>query len=250
MIQIEVDGFSGPLDLLCHMIETGEMDAAHISVAQVVRAYGSRSAGKKVVPIDVTASFLVQAARLVLDKVMALMPRQTPDDGGLNLPSSPERNDGVEDMEAVLERYRPYRKAASILADLQSKWSARCFRFSQPLPPHYDLGDLYTLSSLWWELMTKSGNRAGNPPDSGESCGIMAGVPSSIPDEVHVERKMEAIMGLLQREGALLSSILGGTCQVADLVVTVLALLELSRRSMVRLEQKEMFGDVLILPQP
>ncbi len=249
MIQIEVDGFSGPLDLLCHMIESREMEASRISVAEIVRVYGAYHAKKGEVPIDVVASFLVQAAKLVLDKAIALMPRQVlatdGDDCDCPMDDSDEK---IKDIEGMLERYRPYRRAASVLGDLQCRWSSRCFRSPHPLPPNYDLGDLYTLSSLWWELMGKHRDRREESEDDVNDDVTLLGMPSPIPDEIHVERRMEAIMDLLQSKGSCLSSILGETRKLADLVVTVLALLELSRRNRVRLDQKEIFGDVFIFP--
>ena len=41
MFEIEIDGFSGPLDLLCHLIEQSEIEAAHISVSEVISIYTS-----------------------------------------------------------------------------------------------------------------------------------------------------------------------------------------------------------------
>lgn len=241
MIEIEVDGFSGPLDLLCHMIETGEMAASGISALQVVRTYEKLSSEDAWASIDSAGSFIVQAARLVLNKAVALMPKK----------AVPEEHDEdnlkSEDMEMVLERYRPYRKAAMVLLDLQSSWSLRSFRPSKPLPPDYDLGDLYSLSSLWWELMTK-GNKGSRAFRKAEAMAA-TDIPSPIPDSVRIERRMEVIMKELGCGGLTLASALAGSCHVADLVVTVLALLELSRRALIRLEQKEIFGDVFILPR-
>ncbi|HPQ78809.1 MAG TPA: hypothetical protein PK427_09170 [Synergistales bacterium] len=31
-LDVELEGFSGPLDLLCHLVESGEMSASEISV--------------------------------------------------------------------------------------------------------------------------------------------------------------------------------------------------------------------------
>ena len=60
---------------------------------------------------------------------------------------------------------------------------------------------------------------------------------------------MDGIMSALVPEGVSLSLLLNGDGGVSSLIVTILALLELSRKDMVRLEQKEMFGDVCIYPQ-
>lgn len=75
MIQIDIDGFSGPLDILCHMVENREIEVFKVNVGHIVRVYGEYLSNKGEVPINVIADFLVQAAQLVLGKTLALMPR-------------------------------------------------------------------------------------------------------------------------------------------------------------------------------
>lgn len=243
MIQIEVDGFSGPLDLLCHMIESRELDVSRISVSQIVRVYGAYHSRKGELSIEAIANFLVQAASLVLEKALALLPKVADEAQWDDVVM--EEEDPEEDLEGILERYKPYRKAAMVLADLQRDWSKRSFRSPYPLPPRYDICDLYSLSSIWWELMKGHSDRQEDTwlEDS------FAAVPPPIPEEVQVERRMEGIMAVLVPEGVFLSLLLEGGDGVSSLIVTVLALLELSRRDMLRLEQKEMFGDVCVYPQ-
>jgi len=36
---VELEGFSGPLDMLCHLVETGEIRASSISVSELIRVY-------------------------------------------------------------------------------------------------------------------------------------------------------------------------------------------------------------------
>ncbi|SMG11525.1 segregation and condensation protein A [Dethiosulfovibrio salsuginis] len=243
MIRIEVEGFSGPLDLLCHLIESRELEANSISVAQIIKVYGAYHSRKGEVSIEMIASFLVQAASLVLEKAIALTPKvfdeEVWEDGDL------DQEELGPNLEDVLERYRPYRKAAAVLADLQIDWSKRSFRSPFPLPPRYDIGDLYSLSSLWWELMKGKKNKT----DDLWGDDSFAAVPPPIPDEVQVDKRMETIIGQLEPDGVSLSFLLGENREVSSLVVTMLALLELSRKNMVFLEQKEMFGDVLVYPQ-
>ncbi len=243
MIKIEVEGFSGPLDLLCHMIESRELEVSRISVSQIVRVYGAYHSRKGEVSIEAIAAFLVQAASLVLEKAIALIPRVFEDDGDNWEDVEPDHEE--QSLEGLLERYRPYRKAAAILGELQVEWSKRDFRSPFPLPPRYDIGDLYTLSSLWWGLMKRKNDRDDDRWDDDS----FAAVPPPIPDEVQVDKRMEVIMAQLGCGEISLSYLLRENRDVSSLVVTVLALLELSRRNRVCLDQKEMFGDVLIYPQ-
>jgi len=86
-------------------------------------------------------------------------------------------------------------------------------------------------------------------PEHGEDDYDLEGAPTAVPDEEQVERKMLEILDELARSGALsLSSLLLGGRTMTNLVVTILALLEMSRTGRVRVTQEEQFGDVSIGP--
>ena len=109
-----------------------------------------------------------------------------------------------------------------------------------------DLGDLYSLSLQWLELLDR--RRSARLELLDEDDWDDGGVPAQIPDEVQVENRMERVLERLTAfsEGLSLRSLLKEEPGRGALVVTLLALLELSRRNFVTLVQKELFGDVFI----
>ncbi|OON88942.1 MULTISPECIES: segregation and condensation protein A [unclassified Pyramidobacter] len=242
MFQLEIEGFSGPLDLLCHMIDQGQIEAARISVAEVISIYGAYLARSGGLPIASVAEFIAQAAHLVRQKASSLLPRYEvhEDDGEVTV------LDDAENVESLLERYRPYREAVSRLIDLKEKADRRRFRKGEALDPFFDLGDLYSLSLQWLELLDRRRSASLELPD--EDDWDDDGVPAQIPDEVQVENRMERVLERLTAfsEGLSLRSLLKEEPGRGALVVTLLALLELSRRNFVTLVQKELFGDVFI----
>lgn len=242
MFQLEIEGFSGPLDLLCHMIDQGQIEAARVSVAEVISIYGAYLARSGGLPIASIAEFIAQAAHLVRQKASSLLPRYEPceDDGEIAV------LDDDENVESLLERYRPYREAVSRLVGLKEKADRRRFRKGEALDPFFDLGDLYSLSLQWLELLNR--RRSASLELLDEDDWDDGGVPAQIPDEVQVENRMERVLERLTAfsEGLSLRSLLKEEPGRGALVVTLLALLELSRRNFVTLVQKELFGDVLI----
>ncbi len=244
--RVHIEGFSGPLDLLCHMVEFKEIEAANIKVSEVISLYGVYLARIGNLPIAALAEFIAQAAHLVLQKTLALLPRlqSAPDDFGLD--DGEIFQDEEPDLETLLERYRPYRKAASLLEQLKHSADRRRFRPSDPMPPIFDLGDLYSLSSQWLELL---GRRRSFSNEEDWDSWEMEGVPPAIPDEIQVETRMERILERLSlfHQGLSMRALLQDEPGRSAVVVTLLALLELSRRDQVKLSQKEMFGDVLII---
>lgn len=243
MFELEIEGFSGPLDLLCHMIDLEEIDASSVSVAEVVAIYTSYLAKNAGLPISQTAEFISQAARLVRQKAFSLLPRYDRPDVTIEDDLAVDPGADVVDL---VERYRPYRTAAGRLASLKEKADKRRFRRAPDREPFYDLGDLYSLSVMWLELLNSRRRRAEELPAEDVSWQDDA-LPAEIPDEAQVESRMDRVMERLAAvESLSLRSLLKEEPGRSPLVVTLLALLELSRRDMVSLYQKELFDDVTI----
>ena len=102
---ISVEGFSGPLDLLCTLVESRQMEASRIKVRQLVRIYGVYLARTKRASVETIAEFFYMAAGLLLSKTRSLLPG-----------AEPELEEELEvDEEAIMEtlvRYRPYHAAS------------------------------------------------------------------------------------------------------------------------------------------
>jgi segregation and condensation protein A len=242
MFQIEIEGFSGPLDLLCHLIDQKEIEASQISVSQVISIYVAYLAKTEKLSISAAADFISQAAHLVRQKTFSLLPQYHSTDEN----SEEEGYLEDQDLPQMIERYRPYRKAAAALAELKEKADKRRLRRADTLEPFFDLGDLYSLSRQWLLLLNKRRQQALNllENESFED----DGVPAEIPEEVQVENRMSRILERLEifPDGLTMSLLLREEPGRSSLVVTLLALLELSRRNRVVLLQKELFGDVFI----
>ena len=242
MFEIEIDGFSGPLDLLCHLIEQNEIEAAHISVSEVIAIYTSYLAKNASLPISSIADFISQAAHLVRQKTFSLLPRYVQNDETFQEEILIDDDIPVADM---IERYRPYREAASLLSELKMRADRRHFRRGEDFDPFFDLGDLYSLAMQWLDLLNQRSHRNFEIDD--DDSWQDDGLPAEIPDEVQVENRMERILERLEIAKILsLRSLLKEEPGRASLVVSLLALLELSRRNKVTLTQKELFGDVRI----
>lgn len=242
--------FSGPLDLLCHLVESRAMDASKVKLTDVLSQYVSYMVLTKKATLAELAEFFSLASRLLLRKVQSLLPRLNGDEG-----ADPERaceEDGdllagaemdEETLAALLERFKPYRAAAGQLALLKEA-RERCFvRVSdEGGPPWYDLGDLYGLSTLWWGLIEERARRRA----SNTEAGFMLEIPDAVPEEVLVEQRMGEVRALLRCAGRATLRGLLENFPPRSLIVTLLALLELSRLGMLDLSQGEAWGDVEI----
>lgn len=73
-LDVELEGFSGPLDLLCHLVESGEMSASEISVSELIRVYSDFLIRNERATINEMAAFFSLTARLLLGKLKAILP--------------------------------------------------------------------------------------------------------------------------------------------------------------------------------
>ena len=252
---ISVEGFSGPLDLLCSLVESRQMEASRIKVRQLVRIYGVYLARTKRASVETIAEFFYMAAGLLLSKTRSLLPGAEP---------GPEEEIEV-DEEALMEtlvRYRPYRVASHWLWGRLEEQS-RCFRRpaqgtaeaggEEALDLEYDVGDLYFLARVWWGVFERHNRERSRERERllEEEAADWDGFAEAAPDEALIEDRIAELDGRLAREGTLfLSALCRAAHSVKLLVVTLLALLEMCRMGRVRIEQEELFADVKVLAEP
>lgn len=245
--EVRLDAFSGPLDLLCHLVDMREMDPAKLNLTELVSQYVNFLLTSGRSSLNEMAEFFSFASRLMLRKVHALFPSQEGiydrDDEG----EEPDDGMSEEELRRMLENFRPYRAAAERLAALQQK-RERCFVriVDEDSTPFYDLGDLYSLSSLWWSLLEQYEERARGGASDEDS--FIEDIPDAIPDECQVDQRMSDLQLQLKEKGRLdLGEMLYEKSKKL-LIVTLLALLEMSRLGMIKITQNETFGDVEIVP--
>src|SRR5579859_26145 len=75
---VQLPAFEGPLDLLLRLIERQELDITTIALAQVADQYLAQVRAMPSPDPAALSAFLVMAARLLLIKSRALLPRPAP----------------------------------------------------------------------------------------------------------------------------------------------------------------------------
>ncbi len=257
VFEVSVDGFSGPLDLLCHLVESRQMQASRIKVAHLVRIYGAYLARTRSASAETIAEFFFMAAGLLLEKTRSLLPESAPGAG-----TDCEEPDPDVDEEAFLEtlaRYRPYRKAARWLWERRER-EMRYFRrvveedavpeAPRPEELEYDIGDLYFLSRVWWGLFerwTRSRGRDENALWNEVEDAEWSGIPEALPEESQIQARIGELEEQLARDSLLsLRTLCGAAKSVKLLVVTLLALLEMCRMGKISIEQETLFSDVTV----
>ena len=206
------------------LVEREEVDIFKVSLANLTDAYVAEVAAREVVDPQEMAEFLWMAARLLLLKSIRLLPGETPTDEETELL-------GWEDeVRQRLEEYRAYKEIAGELLERAQQDS---FAFPPPARPVAAGGQEEPLDV---DVLIAAFNS------------VLARIPPR-PLVVHgrtwtLQEKIDLINARL-REGPIeLVELILESEDRLEAVVTFVAVLELIRRSAVRVRQKERFGPI------
>jgi len=237
--RIHLPVFEGPLDLLLHLIEREEIDIYDIPVAHITEQYLDYLDAIAELDLKVTSEFLVMAAELLSLKARMLLP---PPPSAVE--DSGEDEDGGDPRDELVRRlleYRRYRETAARLQDMESEARLTLPRLGPAVPADEDVGDWVPVRGV----------------DVGDLVGALRSVlaelsPAQVAeisrDRFTVFRKMAAIMSRLRERPRLRFSDLCREMPTVEVVVTLLALLELLRLGRVAVQQRRLFGQILITP--
>jgi segregation and condensation protein A len=109
-MEVFLEAFEGPLDLLLYLIKKQNLDILDISIAEVTRQYMEYVELMKAVSLELAAEYLVMAALLAEIKSRMLLPRPE------NL--SPDEDDPRAELIRRLQEYERFKKAAEELDKL------------------------------------------------------------------------------------------------------------------------------------
>jgi segregation and condensation protein A len=216
--------FEGPLELLLALVEREELDIFQVSLARVTDAYLAVIAAREVADPQEMAEFLWMAARLLLIKSVRLLPGETPTEEETDLLG------WEEEVRRRLEEYKVYKEMAGELMERAEKDS---FAFSPPARP------------------VEAGGQE-EPLEMGLLLVAFNSVLSRIPPRPLVvtgrtwtlQEKLDLITDRLRRGPIELVELILESEDRLEAVVTFVAVLELLRRSLVRVRQKERFGAI------
>nr|WP_226944600.1 ScpA family protein [Pseudomonas sp. FME51] len=109
-LEVFLDTFEGPLDLLLYLIRRQNLDVLDIPVAEITRQYMGYVELMKVVRLELAAEYLVMAAMLAEIKSRMLLPRQEH--------QGDDEDDPRAELIRRLQEYERFRQAAENLDGL------------------------------------------------------------------------------------------------------------------------------------
>ncbi|MGH7323316.1 MAG: segregation and condensation protein A [Candidatus Rokuibacteriota bacterium] len=229
-LTLRVGQFEGPFDLLLHLCRTSEIDLANLPVRTITDQYLAHLEAVEFQDLESAGAYLVMAATLIYLKSKLLVP---PDETAEALD---EEGEALRlELEQRLREYARVKALGTWLAEREAEQALLWGRPVSELPPADDvpLEDLsvHLLERALKRLIEEQGRRK----------------PREVQAEpMSVLERMTEILAVLRDTWSLLFSSLTSDRHRTDVVVSLLAVLELVRLGNIRLQQTELFGDIVI----
>jgi len=227
--EIRLPVFEGPLDLLLQLIEREELDVTTVALAKVTDQYLAYLEELEQRQVKELADFLVVAAKLLLIKSLALLSRPSE--------MTPEAEDVGDELVQQLQVYKRFKEIAALLHEREEGGLHSYLRIA-PLPhlePQLDLGGVTFLDLA--PLVQEALDATPAPP-----VGDVV-TPSTVTIGEQIARIEERLAR--QRQVGFLE-VLSDAASRVEVIVTLLALLELIKQHQVRVWQEQLFGEIVI----
>jgi segregation and condensation protein A len=228
-LDVKTPVFEGPLELLLALVEREELDIFQVSLANVTDAYLIEVAGREVADPKEMAEFLWMASRLLLLKSIRLLPGEPPTDEETDLLG------WEEEVRQRLEEYRAYKQMAEGLMERADQES---FSFPPPARPVVAAGQEEPLE-VGLLVVAFNSVLARIPPRPL----VVTGRTWTL------DEKLDLITSRLRSGSIELLELILESEDRLEAVVTFVAVLELLRRSLITVRQKERFGPIHIEPR-
>jgi segregation and condensation protein A len=220
---VKLDVFEGPLDLLLHLIQKHELDIFDIPMSFVTQKYLEYLDMMRQMNLDLASEYLEMAATLVHIKSKMLLPTPPPEE-------DPAAEDGPDPREELIRRLLEYQKFKVAADDLQSRPLLGRDTFPRGRGETHIEEDrgiaspgLFALVEAFQKVLARK-----KPPHVHEV--TVARVSLS-------DRMKQLLDALRDQESLCFTELFEQDATRADLVVTFLALLELTKLGIMAIHQ-------------
>lgn len=242
-VNIKLDSFEGPMDLLYGLIIKNKIDIYDIPIAEITEQYLEYVDAMERANMDNISEFILMAATLIEIKSKMLLPKETD-----------ENNEVIDPRAELVQRLIEYKKFKALAKDFneKQKYSGHSYyrkedkgiisqvRKSVPKEISDILkgADMNMLFSAFTEVLKRREVKTDK---------IRSGFNSVKREEFTLEERILHIKNLLILNGSIsFFSIFEEDSSKNEIVVTFLAMLELIKSNTVVVKQAELFDDIII----
>lgn len=236
--RVNLEVFAGPMDLLLYLVRKEEVDIYNIPIAKITEQYIHYIQLMQKLDLDLAGDFLIMAATLMEIKSAMLLPRTEAEES-----QEAHADDPRAELVRQLLEYKRIKDAANMLADAAEQREQRFTRPDTILSglkkndePEVDLDQvsIWTLLEAFDAVMKATGRTSSY---------------SHITDETPIDLYQIEVLHRLQSEGPMtFEKVFQGKTNRFAMIGLFLAMLELMRNQLIRVEQPENKGPILLTP--
>ena len=239
-LEIKLQAFEGPLDLLLHLIEKNKVDIYDIPIVEITAQYMEYIKAMQEEDMNIMSEFLVMAATLLDIKCRMLLPKEVNEDG--------EEEDPREELVEKLLEYKMCKYMALELADRRIDAEKSLYKpstipdevkaYKPPIDYEELIGefDLPGLHKIFKEVVKRKNDRI-DP--------IRSTYGKIEKDEINMDEKQFFIESFIfQNKKCDFRSLLEKQGSKLEVIVTFLIVLELMKIGKITLTQEETFGEI------
>lgn len=243
--KVDLDVYSGPLELLLYLIRRDEVDIKNIPIACITEQYLKHVEVIRHVDINLAGDFLVMAATLMEIKSRMLIPRQVDANA-----EAGEGSSSVEDLAdpryELVKQLLAYKEFKDAAADLRRRAQTEAARFPRAVqkpagraPLDIEDLDLFRLIDAFNAIMVSVGHSAYGH--------------EVVYDDTPISLHQADILDRLTRDGEAssargltLNELFVGRSSKSEMIGLFLATLELIRQKKIAVEQDDVLGEIRI----
>lgn len=110
MIQIKIENFEGPLDLLLHLIEKKKMDINSINVSQIIDDYLNYIHAQKELNLKIKVEFLIMVTDLIEIKAYSILNRD-------------KKFEKIENLEKKIIEYQLFKEISELFSKYENEYN-------------------------------------------------------------------------------------------------------------------------------
>ena len=234
--KVKLNVFEGPLDLLLHLIEKQEVDIYDIPITIITEQYLQYIKAMEEIDLDNVSDFLVMAATLIAIKAKMLLPQPKKENGDEEVQEEDPR-------EALVRHLLIYKKVKLVAEALRDMEFSKRRKVSRPIEKEQYVAHLFPhlpVTGLSFQELLDALHKL---------------LEELEPEKIHLlERKklfvrnqMDLIMNKVRKSKVVLfKDLFIEDTGILEVIITFLALLELTRAQKIKINQEEMFGQIVI----
>lgn len=235
--RVELDLFTGPLDLLLYLVRRNELDVVDLPIAAITRQFQEFLELLVELDLDLVGDFVVMASTLVEIKSRSVLPAPEEE----TQEEEPLAADPRSDLISQLMEYKKFKEAALALEEQAQQWQERYPRLAdeRPAAARDQSADRIKEVELW-DLVSALGRILKRKEVESQS--------TIRYDETPIHIYVEQIGQRVREAGSIaFNSLFDKETDRSKIVGMFLAVLELIRHHGFRAEQAEKFGEIIVL---